>query len=295
MAYNKYRLSRSVYEREDDSAKIPPAKIIYLSVEGTVTEKEYFESLSRYRNKLGINTRISVEVLSRNDTNSAPQNVIELLEEYVELRNTNEEIEASDLPSEFKEKHSVDEVEAYLKGRMDKQNMETFSYELRLLGYDISYIKHLKKNESEYKKYDEFGIVIDRDKHSHTEKMMMDCIKHCREHNYLCYISNPCFEFWLLLHLCDVKQEYADNLEDIKNNRKLSKQHTYVSNEVSKRANHGKKKLNFEVNYLNGVFMAADRAKSFAIEEEELVYDIGTNLGKLIDKLRNFNVSEENE
>ena len=202
MANNRYRLSSDVYDREDDSAKIPPAKIIYLSVEGNVTEKEYFECLSKCRDSLGINSKITVEVLSRKDTNSAPKHVIELLEEYVELRNTDEKIEVSHLPEEFRNRHSVDEVERYLNDLMDKEESKVFSDELRLLGFDISYIKYLKDH---VKEYDEFGIVIDRDKETHSERNMRDCINHCNSHNYLCFISNPCFEFWLLLHLCDVK------------------------------------------------------------------------------------------
>lgn len=286
MAFNKYRLSREVYEREDEAAKIPPAKIIYLSVEGNVTEKEYFESLSRCRSKLGINSKITVEVLSRSDTNSAPHSVIELLEEYVELRNTDEEIEVSDLPEEFRKNHSIDEVEMYLNDTMNAEQRDLFSNELRKLGYDISYYKYLKTYESEY---DEFGVVIDRDQYTHSEKNMMDCINHCRSKNYLCYISNPCFEFWLLLHLCDVKNELADSLEDIKANRKVSNKHTFVSSEVTRRANHGKGNLNFEINYMNNIDVAVQRAKGFACTEEELVKNIGTNVWMLIDKLKSFN------
>lgn len=283
MAYNKYRLSREVYEREDESAKIPPAKIIYLSVEGNVTEKEYFECLTRCRSRLGINSKVTVEVLKRKDTNSAPKHVIELLEEYVELRNN--EIETSDLPQEFRDSHSVDEVKEFLDGKMDEEHSRAFSEELRLLGFDISYIRYLKTYESEY---DEFGIVIDRDKNTHSEKNMLDCIKHCREQNYLCFISNPCFEFWLLLHLCDVKNELAEHLEEIKENAKVSRHHTFVSLEVSKRANHGKGNLNFEENYLDRVSSAVERAKEFADSEENLVNNIGTNIWKLIEKLQNY-------
>lgn len=53
-----------------------------------MTEKEYFDDLSKNRVKIGINAKVDVEVLRRGkkDTNSAPQQVIELLEEYIRLR-----------------------------------------------------------------------------------------------------------------------------------------------------------------------------------------------------------------
>lgn len=53
-----------------------------------MTEKEYFDGLSKNRVKIGINAKVDVEVLRRGkkDTNSASQQVIELLEEYIRLR-----------------------------------------------------------------------------------------------------------------------------------------------------------------------------------------------------------------
>ena len=85
---NKFRLSSRAFEREEENEKIEPQKIFFLSVEGNVTEKEYLEGLSANRGKLGINAIVDVEVLGRRkkDTNSAPQQVVELLEEYLRLR-----------------------------------------------------------------------------------------------------------------------------------------------------------------------------------------------------------------
>lgn len=90
--YNRYRLTSMVYDREDETQKIIPEKRVFLSVEGNVTEKEYFDGLSKNRVKIGINAKVDVEVLRRGkkDTNSAPQQVIELLEEYIRLREQKE-------------------------------------------------------------------------------------------------------------------------------------------------------------------------------------------------------------
>ena len=133
---------------------------------------------------------------------------------------------------------------------------------------------------------DEFAIVIDRDRQAHKEKNMQACIQHCKENSYGCYISNPCFEFWLLLHLTDVKKEYADRMNDILENKRLSENHTFVSKEVSKLAGHGKKNLRFKENYLENINVAIQRAKAFASDEEQLIFSIGTNVWKLIEKLR---------
>jgi len=102
--YNRYRLTSTVYDREDEAQKIIPEKRVFLSVEGNVTEKEYFDGLSKNRVKIGINAKVDVEVLRRGkkDTNSAPQQVIELLEEYIRLREQNED----DILQEVSEQHT---------------------------------------------------------------------------------------------------------------------------------------------------------------------------------------------
>ena len=48
---NRYRLTSTVYEREDEAQKIFPEKRIFLSVEGNATEKEYFVGVSKNREK----------------------------------------------------------------------------------------------------------------------------------------------------------------------------------------------------------------------------------------------------
>ena len=107
---NRYRLTSTVYEREDESQKVLPEKRFFLSVEGNATEKEYFDGVSKNRVKMGINAEVDVEVLRRGkrDTNSAPQQVIELLEEYIRLRQQNEDDILGEISEEFKERYSIE-------------------------------------------------------------------------------------------------------------------------------------------------------------------------------------------
>ena len=116
-----------------------------------------------------------------------------------------------------------------------------FATELKKIGYDINYRKYLKKYNDEL---DEFAVLIDRDMQTHSESNMLECIKYCRDNGYKCYIANPCFEFWLLMHLADIEVEFGDQLDEIKENKKVSEQHTFVSKEVSDRAHHGKSGIN---------------------------------------------------
>lgn len=288
---NKFRLSGAAFEREEEADKVEPQKIFFLSVEGNATEKEYFEGVSKNRRHLGINMLVDVEVLKRSsrDTNSAPQQVIELLEEYLRLRESGAESLVKDIPEEFIEKYGIDFIQMFLDNSdsIPRKQRNAFVTDLMKIGYDINYRKYLQKYNSDL---DEFGILIDRDMQTHSEVNMLDCIKHCEENEYNCYIANPCFEFWLLLHLSDVKKEYADSLELIKENKKVSSNHTFVSREVSDKAHHGKNGINFKKNYMPYVDVAISRAKEFAIGKMELVDDIGCNVWELLEKMRDCEV-----
>lgn len=286
---NKYRLMSSVYEREKEEEQIEPQKIFILSVEGNATEKEYFLGISRNREQLHINSKVDVVVLRRSskDTNSAPRQVVELLEEYIRLRELGEEKMIEEIPDGLVEKYGLEFVRDFLQdpSSIPRKQRNTFITDLMKIGYDINYRKYLAKYT---KDSDEFGVLIDRDMLTHSEANMLECIKHCQERGYSCYIANPCFEFWLLLHLSDVNVEYGERLDTIKENPKISDHHTFVSKEVSYKAHHGKSNINFEKNYMLNVDAATERAKEFANNEQDLIDNIGCNLFQLIEKLKQF-------
>ena len=283
---NRYRLSSSTYEREEEN-KIEPKKVFFLSVEGNTTEKAYFQGVSSYRKQLGISAEVNVEVLRRSskDTNSAPQQVIELLEEYIRLRNT-ENIE-SDIPKDLINKYGIDLIKQYIDNpdEIPNKTRRKLVTDMQKKGYDINYRKYCQTYKTDS---DEFGILIDRDIQTHSEIDMLECINYCKEKGYNCYITNPCIEFWLLLHLIDVKEKYKDKLDLIKENKKISNAHTYVSSELSKIAGHGKSKIRFKENYLPNIDKAILRGKSFESDEEKLVDNIGCNIWKLIEKMKEY-------
>lgn len=188
---------------------------------------------------------------------------------------------------EFIQKYGIDFIQNFLNdgNGITKKQRNEFLTDLLKIGYDIQYRKYLIKYNSNL---DEFGILIDRDIHTHSKTNMLECIKHCRKNNYACYIANPLFEFWLLLHLSDVEKEYANRLLEIQKNKKLSGNHTFVSKEVSLKAHHGKSGINFKKNYMPYIDIAIERAKGFASDEMELVDHIGCNIWKLLEAMKNY-------
>ncbi len=293
---NKFRLSSNAFERESEEEKELPKKVFFISVEGNVTEKQYLQGVSRYKDELGINALVNVQVLERrkSDTNSAPSQVIDLLEEYLDLRTLDKDKMINEIPSNLIKKYGQSVIKQFIDdaSQIDEATRSFINTELTKYGYDLEYRKYLNKFDNEL---DEFCILIDRDAKTHSEANMIECISHCRDKNYTCYVTNPCFEFWLLLHFSNVIEEYADKLGTIKDNKKVSNAHTYVSNELSKKAHHGKKIQDFETTYLPRIDDAIAHAKAFPSEVNELVNNVGCNIWKLIEKMREFDPKEVTE
>ena len=285
---NKYRLSSKSYDRETPNEQITPRKIYFISVEGVATEVEYLQGLSDYRTELSINALVNIEDLRRKtkDGYSAPEQVIELLEEYLSLREAGNNI-FPDIPDEIKNNFSPDFIQLYIETpeSISPKERNRFELALRKIGYDLAYRKYLSKYTSNF---DEFCILIDRDAGSHSSEDMNFILQYCKENNYRCFITNPCFEFWLLLHFSDVYEEYSDQLDLIRENKKVSNAHTFVSNELSVKAHHGKKGIAFKEKYFPHIEEAIIRASKFASDNEALITDIGCNIWILIKEMQSF-------
>ncbi len=289
---SRFRLRSSAFERPEENMQIEPKKAIFLSVEGDETERNYFEHLQSYIETTKYNSIIHIEVLrhKRGDGYSSPEYVIELLNEYMNIRNG--ELIPEQLPKDFTNMYSPNTVKQYLETPLSfsKSERNKMNGELLKLGIDLEYRRYLQLFDHEN---DYFAVVLDRDCGSHSRKLMEECIKICKEKDYGCYISNPCFEFWLLLHLCNVKTELAD-LNKLLENKKLTNYHTYISNEISKRANHGKRiSINtFLTVYLRQIPQAIKNSKDFALDLNEILDHLGSNLSELF---LNFGYEETQE
>lgn len=291
MIVNKYRLSANVYDRESEDERIDVRKVFYLAVEGNLTEVQYFRGLSKHRKEARLDYRVDVEVLgrARSDTHSAPGQVVELLEEYLNLREEGLDSQSimAGFPKGFEKTYDVELIKQYLTNPKIispdvRQILET---DLQKTGYDIKYrmyLKNLVKDE------DEFGIVIDRDAKSTSSEGMEEIIRYCLEKGYKCYISNPCFELWLLMHHVDVYDEYKDRMGDLLENRKVSDMHSFISRELSEVAGHSKKRIPFKENYLPYIDTAVINAKKRPESSDPLfmIDEIGTNIWDLIEHLR---------
>ncbi len=284
MVHKSFRLQSSAFDRTSEEEKVKPKRVIFISVEGVDTEKNYFELL----NKTLDNSVIKLEILKQRKHNaySSPHKVLELLQEYLELRRGHVIPDNAILFQCLDDAYDVGAIEDILSRGEGTREFKKLALTLNNAGIDIAYRKYLKQVQSDDES-DVFCIIIDRDSASHRRETIMSCIDYCNENDILFCISNPCFEFWLLLHVCDVLTEFADELVKIHKNEKVSDKHTFVSRELSQRAGHAKKIPHgaFQNKYLNNIRLAMTRAQSFAQEANIIVDSIGTNLPHLMEKI----------
>ena len=219
---NSYRLKTSPFVRSNsDTRDIFP--LIIISCEGTRTEYQYFNGLANaIKERKYQHTDIVLRILPlpKSDTNSDPQSVFDLLDE-------------------FWEKHGDE--------------------------YDNPIM----------------AAVIDRDDHNCNAT-----IQYCREHmpfQIQLFLSSPCFEFFLLLHICDNIADAYD-MEKIKLNERISNAHTYMSSLIAE-LTHSRKDIDFERDYLDNIPRALVNAFKFETNILQIGDSIGTNLPDFFDIL----------
>ena len=128
----------------------------------------------------------------------------------------------------------------------------------------------------------ELWMVVDRDKQNVSKDQLNAIIDKCIENGYNLALSNPTFEFWLLLHVKDFL-EYSK--EDLLNNTKVNKNRRFIDKELSDLlGGYNKKKIKFE-KFEPGINLAIERAKKLTTDNTELLTELGTSVCLLVEKI----------
>lgn len=91
-------------------------------------------------------------------------------------------------------------------------------------------LKKEAKDEYNFERNDELWMIIDTDRWKNIEEMVLECE---RQENMFVAVSNPCFEFWLLLHIKDISEYSSEEIELILQNRKVSLNRNYVDSKIA--------------------------------------------------------------
>lgn len=139
------------------------------------------------------------------------------------------------------------------------------------------------------KEIDFLCLVVDRDEKSFTDSQFDDVYNTCQKNDFKFLISNPNFEFWLLLHFDNVIKL---DPEKIKKNEKINpgskSSIRYIPNELRKNLGKYKKNKYDAESLLLNIDKAIRNEKRFCESLPELKEQIGSNIGLFIEKLRTY-------
>jgi hypothetical protein len=160
------------------------------------------------------------------------------------------------------------------------------------LGSDPKVVKQiLKAAKSNYALMptDEFWMIVDRDDWEAMHHIDFDqIVKECAEEkNFFMAMSNPCFEFWLLLHLekFDIEAMPNEERELLYRNPKISNKRHHIEQVLCGiLGNSYSKRLKASL-FLPGVYRAIERAKTMHIDGENYPKGFGSDVYRLVEKV----------
>lgn len=290
---SRFRVSSSASVRpfEKEREKVLPNCIYFLSVEGDLTERDYFTHLEAYISTEypGAGIRINVQT-PRHSGLSSPESVYELLEQCADIRTP--KLKLKEFSKSFQRKYGC-EIDRYFGKRpsVTKKELAAFRADLEVLGirYDVvNTMRCFGVSEVGAHPDDRFGMVIDRDRLSRTKpEQLSDIWNDCKKKKFGFYISNPCFELWLYLHKVDVaKKVSAGDKEKMRRNLKQNEE-TYMAKRVKKVCHHSKNisQIEFQRHYKNRLYSAIEHAKGLETHMPGLLNKLGTNVGLLVEEI----------
>lgn len=131
--------------------------------------------------------------------------------------------------------------------------------------------------------FDRICLIVDRDRNSFLalpdNNQYEYVLKKCREKGFGFYVTNPCFEFWLLLHFEQLPELDREMLLE---NPKVSAKRRYTE-QMLRKVMKGYHKSNYDAEFfMDKIDTAIENAKAFCNDIQLLQDEIGSNLGELI-------------
>lgn len=316
------RESRTFAERTKALKSDEAIKKYFLVYEGSDTEVMYFDAVHLLREDIGINPLIELIPIIRSFSEEGWSNPKKILDRVIQnLRESKEQLisyesllnRIMDYLYETKVittskvlarniwkvmkracneelQKSLDDVVEDI-GKACNILIETLreEYETENIVADISEI--IKEGGLTYEEgFDKICLIVDRDKESFIStpenNQYQYVLDKCREMGFQFYVTNPCFEFWLLLHFDEVFQLDKQKLLD---NPKVTAKRRYAENEL-RRIYPGYSKTRYYAEpFVRDIDKAIENEKEFCEDIEELKDSVGSNIGKLICEMRKNN------
>lgn len=313
------RESRAFAERTPMFSSDATVRKYFLVYEGADTEVLYFDAVNSMREDIGINPLIELVPIIRSYSEEGWSNpkkildrIIENLEEsrtkrisYETLLNrimdylyevriiTNSKVQAKSIWKTMSRFCEVNLQKAFFEDVEDIENTCTLiceelqrEYELEHVVSDISNI--IQEGGLTYAEgFDKICLIVDRDRESFVSMPENNqyeyVVSRCKEKKFGLYVSNPCFEFWLLLHFDEVFEMDKNKLLE---NQKVTAKRRYAEQELRRiwpaytKSSYPAPKL------VKNIDRAIENEKKFCEDIVLLENTVGSNLGKLIEEMR---------
>lgn len=269
----------------------------FIMSEGSETEVAYFNGLSHSIIAENV-TIINVLRDYAKTNNSHPSFIIKMVKEFflnkkfkkmtiLELKNK--------LDNFFVENNqNIDKKEIFRKVNCAYEDNEVLNNDeiadllMKIFKGDIykeainSFNSYLEEQDITYSdSIDTINIVIDRDKQNFKENQYDDVVKYCKENGVNLFVSNPTFEFWLLLHFPNVENE---NNKTLLENKYITKSKRYLEKKLNEICNYNKSNLIFSC-FEPFIEDAIKREKKYAEDLDELKNKLGSNVGLFIERI----------
>lgn len=271
----------------------------FIASEGSSSEPMYFEGL----NNSIITENITIINILRDyatSCNSHPSFIIKMIKEFI-LNVTFDEITVLELKNKIdnfirENNYDIDINEIYDKlisiykkdeYRIKKDNLNDLFLQIFKSEVYIDLARNFEtyfeaQNVTYSSLYDKLNIVIDRDMQNFKEFQYDEVLKFCKENNVNLYVSNPTFEFWLMLHFKEVLEE--DKIKMLEN--KYIGSRRYLEKRLHDICKYKKSKLNFK-DFEPYIKDAIKREKLFKEDLISLKNELGSNVGILINNMLN--------
>ena len=126
-------------------------------------------------------------------------------------------------------------------------------------------------------------MIIDTDRWNNIPSI----VNLCREEgNMYVAVSNPCFEFWLLLHICRISDLSSSDKENILSNSKVSNSKRFIDRILGEILEDGYNKRNPRITrFMKGIHQAIAESKNLNIPAEDYPSGLGSDVYKVVETL----------
>lgn len=290
-----------------------------LVFEGQNTERIYFEAVERNRQNLKINPLIDIVPLLRSYDEegwSNPRKILDRVLDHIAEHKTGTISYSTflqrimDCLIEEKLVSNDRNARTYIWGQMRNACLAKFQV---ILEADVSDIEatynlvievlkksckidnviniipeFLKEYDFTYEvDFDKICFIVDRDRKSFKSddenNQYMYVLNKCKEKGFGFFLSNPCFEFWLLMHFDEVCKLNKEKLLD---NVQVTRECKYAEYELKKLLP-GYTKSSYDADLLiNYIDKAMLNEKLYCEDIDNIEHELGSRVGLLIEELR---------